>query len=74
MGGSQPRHGLLGEVEASIVPLIVYLLDNRGREPQQESEAGEDATTLAQRTVWPLRFQSIGAADGAPVLRGKRQV
>jgi hypothetical protein len=46
VGRVQPGHGLLGEVAAAILPLILLLLENRGGEPQQGRAVGADTHHL----------------------------
>ena len=75
VGGVQPGHGLLGKVAASVLPLMVLLLENCGGEPQQGSAVGEDARHLRPAIILGVHpLQGVGGADGAPVLSGKRQV
>jgi hypothetical protein len=57
----QPRHGLLAEMTAAVLPLVVLVLEHRGEEAHQRGGVGKDAHHL--RAAVELGVDALDALD-----------
>jgi hypothetical protein len=71
----QPRCGLLAEMTAAVLPLVVLVLEHRGEESHQRRGVGKVAHHLgAAFELGVDRLDGIGRGDRLPVVNWEREL